>query len=126
MFETILANEIRSRGESVRKAAREIGIAHTTLFRVLHGDKIDFDTLTKICNWIGISPANVLDAEYSSTDHLADKLRLFLDNNPVVAAALQEVIGKIENRELKPELMDDLLAYITFRISKSIREPIHL
>jgi len=119
MLQTILENEIRTRGISVREAARQIKVAHTTLLRVLRGEQIDFGTLTKICAWIGISPANVLNSEYSIGEHLADELKMFLDNNPELSAALNRVIHEIKSRQLKRTVLDDLLAYITFRISIS-------
>jgi len=123
MLQTILKTEIQTRGVSVREAARQIRVAHTTLLRVLQGDQIDLETLTKICNWLGVSPAIVLNFEYSNAGSLADELKVFLANNPELEAALSQAIRMVENLHIKRSILDDLLAYITFRISISNSDP---
>ncbi len=54
------------RGEDgIRVTATEIGISPATLSRVERGNLPDLETFAKICRWLEVDPAEVLDVDVS-------------------------------------------------------------
>lgn len=51
------------RGRGVREVAKEIDISAATLSRVERGYMPDLDTFGKICRWMKVDPAEVLDVK---------------------------------------------------------------
>jgi len=52
---------LQKRGElGIRAAAAEIGVSPATLSRVERGFLPDLETFSKICEWVGVDPADVL------------------------------------------------------------------
>jgi len=52
---------VQKRGENgIRMVAQEIGVSPATLSRVERGFLPDLDTFSKICEWAGVNPAEVL------------------------------------------------------------------
>jgi transcriptional regulator with XRE-family HTH domain len=51
----------RRKGRGIREVAAEIGISSATLSRVERGNLPDLETFAKICKWMEVDPAEVLD-----------------------------------------------------------------
>ena len=115
MLRTLLLNKIRESGISERQAAREIGIAHTTVGRLLDGDNCDYPTLKKISTWLDVPISTLLDSE-KETD-LASKIAVMLESEPALAKVLNEAMDKMLRGEVKPEVLRELISYISFRLS---------
>ena len=47
----------------IREAATEIGISYATLSRIENGKVPDLETFSKICQWVGIDPGELLGFE---------------------------------------------------------------
>src|SRR5882724_8815354 len=64
----------RRGGRGIREVAKEIGISAATLTRVEGGRLPDIATFQKICSWLKVNPAEILDLSIpnsrSSTDTL--------------------------------------------------------
>ncbi len=45
----------------LREIAKEMGVSHTTLSRIESGRQPDLDTFSKICQWLEINPADILN-----------------------------------------------------------------
>jgi transcriptional regulator with XRE-family HTH domain len=62
----------RRGGRGIREVALEIGISPATLTRVEGGRLPDIETFQKICSWLEVNPAEILDLptekNTSSTD----------------------------------------------------------
>lgn len=56
------------RVQSLREAAREIGVAAATLSRIERGSLPDIETFRKICVWLGISADHILSLTASKTE----------------------------------------------------------
>ena len=119
MFCVIVSDEIRKRHISMRQAAREIGIAHTTLIRASEGKQVDLPTINKICTWIGISPEKMLNIVSKQSENLdQDKFIALLERYPALRDRLYETAAKIENGTLEPDVVKDLLNFIQYRINQ--------
>lgn len=111
----LLQEHIRANGLSARAAARQAGVAHTTILRLLEGRRVGLDTLVAISDWLNIDPALVTAS--LEGDGLAVKLALLLQAEPLLAEALADAVARIEAGELKPDAVQDILRYISFRLS---------
>lgn len=54
-------------GKGLREIAKEIGVSHTTLSRIESGKQPDLDTFSKICTWLDVNPADILNIKNSSS-----------------------------------------------------------
>ena|SRR3990167_1519676 len=52
----------------LREVAQEMGISHTTLSRIEGGKQPDLDTFSKICKWLEVNPADILNIDSSQTE----------------------------------------------------------
>lgn len=58
----------RRAGRGVREVATEIGISPATLSRVEAGKLPDLLTFRKLCTWLGIDPAEILEMAVDETN----------------------------------------------------------
>jgi len=112
VLEVILKNKIAQKRLSIRSAALEIGIAHTTLNRILAGGNIDLDTILKISEWIGVKPSELLQLE-------TDDVSLLVSSIPGLKEILAEAAEKIQTGELDISALADITAYAKFRVSEN-------
>lgn len=120
MLQRMLQEEIRSRGISIREASRQIGLSHSTVFRVLDGKQLDLPTIELICKWLGINTSEVLRLPKSQSPTTADKLAVLISRNPRLSAAMDRLVEMYENKELEAVVVADVLAYISFRVSNRL------
>jgi len=64
----------RRGGKGIREVAKEIGISPATLTRVESGRLPDIATFQKICSWLKVNPAEILDITTTSDTRSADTL----------------------------------------------------
>ena len=64
----------RRGGKGIREVAKEIGISPATLTRVEGGRLPDIATFQKICSWLKVNPAEILDISTASSPNSADTL----------------------------------------------------
>lgn len=103
---------------SDRAAAREIGVSPTTIGRLLRGEAVDVDTLVKVCRWLGVTPASVLNSYEPS--NLADSVAVVIEANPQLAATFVELVEKIRVGELSPALLRDVVAYAAYKLDLEV------
>jgi transcriptional regulator with XRE-family HTH domain len=97
----------RRGGRGIRQVAQEIGISAATLTRVEGGRVPDLATFQKICSWLNVNPAEILDlpaeksATSSETDTLAAAVHLRADKTlPEDAASDLAKLILVAHREL--------------------------
>jgi transcriptional regulator with XRE-family HTH domain len=115
MLRTLLLNKIRESGISERQAGREIGIAHTTVGRLLNGDQCDYPTMKKISVWLNVTISTLLDGDSGTS--LASKIALLVEIEPALAKVLNEAMDKVLREEVKPEILQDLISYMSYRLN---------
>ncbi len=64
----------RRGGKGIREVAHEIGISPATLTRVEGGRLPDIATFQKLCSWLKVNPAEILDISTESSPNSADTL----------------------------------------------------
>jgi len=117
MLNEILKDELTKRGLSTREAAREIGVAHTTVARMLQGITVDIGTLQKTCDWLGIQLSTVLNVEDKSELGLTSKLSMILQKEPGLAGVFAEALDELENGHISADDLADIMGYAAYRIN---------
>ena len=121
----ILARLIEERmaaaGMSLRQASREIGIAHTTLKRILDGEPYDVATAQKIADWLGVPLSPLLDTRGTSQDKdtLAAKIAAVIETQPRLARVFGDAMDRVLKGEVSNEAFRDLAAYAAFKLELS-------
>lgn len=115
MLSEYLNKEMQDRGLSVRQAALQIGVSHSTIFRVLKGDSFDVPTLVAISNWLNVRPSTLLDNLGKS--NTIDQIALLVEGNPGILEVLDEAVKAINNKEADPAIIEDIVAYATYKLS---------
>jgi len=95
----------RRGGSGIRQVAQEIGISPATLTRVEGGRLPDIATFQKICSWLKVNPAEILDIPIdnnpTSTDALVAAVHLRADQTlPEGAASDLAQLIVVAHREL--------------------------
>jgi transcriptional regulator with XRE-family HTH domain len=95
----------RRGGRGIREAAQEIGVSPATLTRVEGGRLPDIATFQKICSWLKVNPAEILDISIPNsatpTDVLVAAVHLRAEQTlPEAAAGDLAQLIVIAHREL--------------------------
>ncbi|MGD2158049.1 MAG: hypothetical protein PVG32_14330 [Anaerolineales bacterium] len=107
----LLRDALDQRKLSVRAAAREIGISHTTLLRALDGENMDIPTIEKIAAWMGIRTSLLLDLE---DDDLVRSVAAFIRQDPEIAEVFQRAVNRLESGKMSPSVLRELVRYASF------------
>lgn len=126
MLAGLLRRKLEKEGISVREASRQIGIAHTTLARVLEGESLDLSTVMAVSRWIGVSPADVLHGEgkLGSLSELSAQVATLLQASPRLGAIFDELLRKFEEGVVSSDTVEDIIAYATYRLGMDMREDV--
>lgn len=117
MLKELLDNEMKKRGLSLRATAKQIDVAHTTIQRVLNGDSADVDTITKICDWLGVSVSTALDVVQKNSDENVEKsIALIIQSKPALRDLFERAINDVKAGVLTTDDLADILSYAAFRL----------
>ncbi|PKN99557.1 MAG: hypothetical protein CVU42_07540 [Chloroflexi bacterium HGW-Chloroflexi-4] len=115
MIIMLLKEELKKKGLSARGAALEIGVAHTTIIRLLDGRPVDLETLRKVCSWLNVDVATILNSPDKDEKSLVDKFACILQKNPGLRELFNEYYAKMEHHEVSLLDLEEVLAFMVFR-----------
>jgi transcriptional regulator with XRE-family HTH domain len=115
MLTNLLNDKIKEKGLSNRAAAREVGIAHTTLQRFLAGQPFDMDTVLKISKYLDIAPDAALNSLPEKTEPIND-LVMVLQSEPELAEAFMLAVKELKANRLSKEDLMDIIEFATYKI----------
>jgi transcriptional regulator with XRE-family HTH domain len=101
---------------SLRKAAEQIGVSHSTLSRVLGGESFDVPTLEGISEWLGVDPGVLLGAKPGSRQELSIRIEQMLKANPDLSAVFEEALKRLDAGEVSSQAISELIAYAGYRL----------
>jgi transcriptional regulator with XRE-family HTH domain len=95
----------RRGGRGIREVAKEIGISAATLTRVEGGRLPDIATFQKICTWLKVNPAEILDIPITTSQNSPETLAVAFHPRadqtlPDLAAADLAQLIMVAHREL--------------------------
>lgn len=114
MLRDLVLERVKTRNLSVREAAKEIGVSHVTLGRLLDGGNLDLDTVGLISKWLGMSMANALGV-YESDPTLQDTVAALIATKPQLADLFKRAATDLQRGEITPEDMREIIDYATYR-----------
>ncbi len=114
MLAKLLGNRVRERGISVREASRQIGVAHTTIIRIMNGKPADIDTLEAVCKWMGVKVSDVL--EVNTTGSVASKIALLVERIPALGTTLTQAVAAVEAGDISDEDLREIVQYAMYKI----------
>ncbi len=118
MLKDVVEFRMKNEKLSVRAAAKQIGIAHTSLARFLNGSRIDISTMEKLSKWANVPMTSVIQsADLVTGDPLAAKLSMLLNANPSMRQVLQDAMDRMESGTISPQVLTDILDYTAFKLS---------
>lgn len=115
MIKMLLKEELRKKGLSARAAAQEIGVAHTTVIRLLDGMPVDLETLRKVCSWLNVDVATILNTPDANEKSLVEKFACILQKNPGLRGLFDEYYDKMEHNEVSLVDLEEIMAFMIFR-----------
>src|SRR4051794_19293310 len=81
---------------SIRKAAADAGVSFSTWSRVEAGSQPDLATFTRLCTWLGVSPARffnpIIERETSPLDQAISHLRTDPRLDDIAAERISSVL----------------------------------
>jgi len=103
---------------TIRDGARSVGVSHTTLARIINGSPVDIDTLVRVCNWLGIEPADALNSEAVgiSGSKLAASIAILVEKEPALASMFREALEDVEKGNLSPQDVQEIIQYAAYRL----------
>ena len=120
MISQLVQERITRERLSYRQAAKEIGIAHTTLMRIIEGRQIDLPTSQKLAQWLGVSITSLLPTIQNQQGGL-DLFNILLQMNPNLRETLEEYLFKMPYKPLTIEDLNDILEFIIFKLVVKIK-----
>lgn len=101
---------------SLRSAAEQIGVAHTTVDRVLKEEPVDLTTLEKICDWVGIPVTAVLDIS-DDNNEVMDQLSAAMALCPELSDVFTEIAEKVLKGELEQSILSEVASFASYRLN---------
>jgi len=112
----LVQDKMRKEGLSIREAGRQIGIAHTTVIRILNGETLDLKTLIDVCEWLGVSPSSILDSQILGRSYLSAKIAVVVERNPEFAKVFEEAMDRLAQGKIDLATVADFVAYAAYRL----------
>jgi transcriptional regulator with XRE-family HTH domain len=120
---TLLEAELTRRKLPYRKAAREIGIAHTTLIAAARGNRtLDTRTTLAICRWLGLPIDAALPAATDLDESLYAAVYLVVKSSPALVEIFQQAARDIQTGNLQPADFDELVHYAAYLVHRRSQE----
>jgi transcriptional regulator with XRE-family HTH domain len=113
----LLSETMAENGLSMRQAAKQIGVSHATIMRVLNGDPSDLETARKIAGWLRVPVVDLLDLQEDETDTLARLISAVFHQEPALVEIFDEAMKKVLQGDIPPRLIREAGWYLTFRIN---------
>lgn len=119
---SLLRKALEDRGISIRQAAREMDISHTTLIAARDQKRdLDLDTVKKIASWLDIPVSTLINngTPDQETNDLVFLLKSILEAEPALKEVFTEAGGALSRGEIDADDFRDIVEYAAFKLSKA-------
>lgn len=111
----LVQRKMEAENLSLRAAGREADVAHTTIVRILNEDSVDFETIEKVCDWLGVPVTTVIDVREDSQE-VMDQIVSVLALSPELAGVFSELAEKVISGEVDPSVLSEVAAFTSYRL----------
>lgn len=115
LMQSLLKKRLNDRGLSLREAAKEIGVTHTTLARILQGMPADVDTIVALSRWLDVRASTLIDME--GDDNLINKIAVLIEYEPGLESVFTRTVQLVESGKAPPELLREIVAFAAYRLN---------
>lgn len=119
MLSRIVKEKIYQHRLSLRQAARQAGVSHTTIARIKDGKQVDVSTIVKIAHWLEIDYKTLLPGEDNNLQHTINSLYVLLTNNPPLATELTRMVTSLQEGRIEQNDLDEIIKYIGYKVQLS-------
>ena len=116
MLSTLLQEKMGNNKLSIRQAAAQIEVSHTTLIRALRNEQCDLATILKFSKWLEVEPNEILNYLGSDQSSLPNLIFLALNKAPKLAHEFEAVMQAIVDGRVNLDLIEDIAAYAAYRL----------
>jgi transcriptional regulator with XRE-family HTH domain len=113
----LINDEIGRKGLSFRAAAREAGVAHSTIIRASRGEPVDIDILIKICAWLQVDPSNIIGGMVEGDSALVRNLAILIQKQPKLASTFTNLLAEFLSGGMTEEEVRDVINYASYKMS---------
>jgi len=119
----LLAEKQKQEGISTRELGRRIGVAHTTIARIIDGQATDFDTLEKVAEYLQVNVVDLLNVGSKvETEALGAQVAVLCEMEPRLVEVFREAMYRVNKDEIPPEALRDIIRYAAFRLNMETDE----
>lgn len=118
MLSRLLEEELERRGVSLREAARQIGVSHTTLNMVKKNRPLEVNTAYLICQWLGVPITVAVEQGVSDSDMLISRIGALLTAAPELANILTVAAQEVEKGTLTSDDFKEIMQFAAFKIQQ--------
>ncbi|MCB2146613.1 MAG: helix-turn-helix transcriptional regulator [Deltaproteobacteria bacterium] len=116
MLAKLVLESMNEKNLSMRAAAREAGVAHTTFGRILKGENVDISTLNAVCDWIGVNVSDVMD-DNAGQSSLSQRIAMVVSKEPALGRVFDEMLTGFENGDIDSRDIEDIVNYAGYRLN---------
>jgi transcriptional regulator with XRE-family HTH domain len=116
MLKEALEQAMKERRMSTREAAKEIGVSHSTIFRIINGSTFDVPTLVAIANWLNVRPSTLLDNLGKDND--LQQIAVLFESVPGLTDVLKDAAQAVKEQKADPRIIEDILSFAAFKLSQ--------
>ena len=113
MLSTLLREKMQKEQLSARAVAKQSGVSHMTVSRVIKGQPADLPTIIALCKWLNIRPNVVLGYK---DDSLEADVAAMIQAVPSMEKIFREIVKKIKGGKASPELLKDIVSYADYKL----------
>ncbi|MGD9093241.1 MAG: helix-turn-helix transcriptional regulator [Anaerolineales bacterium] len=115
---TLVKDKMQREGLSLRSAASQIGVTHTTLKRVIDGEPFDVPTAKKISKWLGVNTSTLLDVtpDVDQADDVAQAMAAILATEPQLRNIFREAVKRVQTGEVELSTVREIVQYAAYRL----------
>jgi transcriptional regulator with XRE-family HTH domain len=118
ILKNLVTSEIQRKNFSVRAAARDAGLSHTSMVRILNEDPVEFDTLITISKWLGVKPSTLIDGLSSDGDDLVTNLAVLIERERGLADVFKVLLEEYISGGITQEEISDVVSYATYKLNR--------
>ncbi len=113
---TLIIEKAKNERLSNRQIGTEVGVAHSTISRIMKGKQVSIDTLVKVAEWLEVDASDLLPKD-SNSDDLARSIAAIVNDVPELQEILQEAVDSMNRGEVHPETVREIVRYAAWRLS---------
>lgn len=119
MLHIILGNVMKEKGLSSHQAAKQIGVSHTTIIRILRKEVVDLKTVINIADWLSLKPSELINSMGSTKTSLGDQISSVLALYPQTRDMFGQTIKAIKDGSADPSVLAEIVNYANYRLKNS-------